>query len=68
MPDLTREEIEEIVHKLKKTSLSGIDLSGANLRDADPDYVYIKYPSSGHEQWDKYNECLKCGEFVYKLY
>ena len=35
MPDLTREEIEEIVHKLKKASLSGIDLSEANLSKAD---------------------------------
>ena len=31
MPDFTREEVIEIVHKLDSADLEGLDLSGANL-------------------------------------
>ncbi len=35
MANFTREEIEDIVHKLERASLAGTNLSNANLSDAD---------------------------------
>jgi uncharacterized protein YjbI with pentapeptide repeats len=34
MADFTREEMEDIVHKLEKANLSGADLPGVNLSAA----------------------------------
>ena len=34
MPDFTREEVIEIVHKLDSADLEGLDLSGAKLSGA----------------------------------
>ena len=54
MPDFTREEIEEIVHKLKKANLAGIDLRGANLRRADLGKAYLSRVKYDHKTtWPK---------------